>query len=300
MPLNLAQNPLSSLKIGESNVLKSIVGINQIYPNDTEITAAAFTDANIANTGGNTPYVVSGETGASFTLTGSLGATAPSGTQVISTSPTTYQIAIGDQSTTCSAIQRNSQIVITPQGNTVLDSGLSNTDTIIQAAGPVTQTSNIGLTISVSNTAYAVQNVGGVLKWVGGNGGVGAEWIVTVNFTQGSMLPPPNSALNPIYTISINAIGDPGSAVNGPLFAAVLVKTPADPTGSPGQAYTNSTTRGNAGSGVYSVRYRMQGSGSGQSQYVTFSAVATVWDPVYGYGCWQAVPSTVSSGNLFP
>ena len=300
MPINLFNNPLASIKLGANNILKGYIGNGQIFPNDAEITAAAFDNANIVNTGGNTPYSVSGEIGASFTLTGSSGATAPSGTQVISTSPTTYQIAIGDQSTTCDAAQRNPQVIITPQGNTTLATGLSNTDTIIQAAGPVTQTSNIGLTISVSNTAYAVQNVGGVLKWVGGNGGVGAEWIVTVNFTQGSMLPPPNSALNPIYTISINAIGDPGSAVNGPLFAAVLVKTPADPTGSPGQAYTNSTTRGNAGSGVYSVRYRMQGSGSGQSQYVTFSAVATVWDPVYGYGCWQAVPSTVSSGNLFP
>jgi len=69
MPLNLAQNPLSSLKIGESNVLKSIVGINQIYPNDAEITAAAFDNASIANTGGNTPYTVSGEIGASFSLT---------------------------------------------------------------------------------------------------------------------------------------------------------------------------------------------------------------------------------------
>ena len=301
MPINLFNNPLSSIKLGADDILKGYVGNGQIFPNDTQITAAAFTDANIANTGGNTPYVVSGETGASFTLTGSVGATAPSGTQVISTSPTTYQIAIGDQSTTCSALQRNSQVVITPQGNTVLDSGLSNTDTIIQYAGPVTQTNNIGLTISVSNTSYAVQNIGGVLYWVGGNGGVGAEWIVTVNFTQGSMLPPPNSALNPIVSLSINAIGDPGSAVNGPLFAAVQVITPANPSpGSPGQAYTNSTTTGNAGSGVYSVKYRMQGSGSGQSRWVNFSAVANVWAPSYGYGCWQAVPSTVSSGNLFP
>ena len=300
MPINLFNNPLSSIKLGADDILKGYIGNGQIFPNDTEITAAAFTDTYIANTGGNTPYVVSGETGASFTLTGSAGATAPSGTQVISSSPTTYQIAIGDQSETCDAIQRNSQVVITPQGNTVLASGVSNTDTIIQYAGPVTQTNNIGLTISVSNTSYAVQNIGGVLYWVGGNGGVGAEWIVTVNYTRGPMLPPPNNGLSPIYTLSINAIGDQGSAVNGPLFDAVQVITPADPTGAPGQAYTNSTTRGEAGSGIYSVKYRMQGSGSGQSRWVNFSVVANVWDPVYGFGCWQAVPSTVGSGNLFP
>ena len=294
MPINLSNDPLSSIKLGESNILKGYVGEGQLFPNNTEITAAAFTDANIANTGGNTPYVVSGEIGASFSLTGSAGATAPSGTQVISSSPSTYQIAIASNQG-CGAPQRNSQVLITPQGNTVLDSGLSNTDTIIQYAGPVTQTSNIGLTISVSNTAYAVQNVGGVLKWVGGNGGVGAEWIVTVNYTRGSMLAPPNSALSAIHTLSINANG-----VTNEVFNAVQVITPADPTGSPGQVNINSTTRGEAGSGVYSVKYRMQGNGGGASQWVNFSAVANVWDPVYGYGCWQAVPSTVSSGNLFP
>ena len=125
MPINLFNNPLASIKLGANDILKGYIGNSQIFPNDTEITAAAFTDANIANTGGNTPYVVSGEIGASFTLTGSTGATAPLGTQVISTSPTTYQIAIADQSTTCGAASRNSQVLITPQGNTVLASGLS-------------------------------------------------------------------------------------------------------------------------------------------------------------------------------
>jgi hypothetical protein len=178
MPLNLAQNPLSSLKIGESNVLKSIVGINQIYPNDTEITAAAFTDANIANTGGNTPYVVSGEIGASFSLTGSVGATAPSGTQVISTSPTTYQIAIGDQSTTCDAAQRNPQVIITPQGNTTLATGLSNTDTIVQAAGPTSvNNSGTAMTASIAGTGPTV-TIGGNLEW-----SAGTVFTITLNYT---------------------------------------------------------------------------------------------------------------------
>ena len=65
MPINLSNDPLSSIKLGESNILKGYVGEGQLFPNNTEITAAAFTDANIANTGGNTPYVVSGEIGAS-------------------------------------------------------------------------------------------------------------------------------------------------------------------------------------------------------------------------------------------
>ena len=166
MPINLFNNPLSSIKLGADNILKGYIGNTQIFPNDTEITAAAFTDASIANTGGNTPYVVSGEIGSSFTLTGSSGATAPSGTQVISASPSTYQIAIGNQSAVCGASARNPQVVIAPQGNTVLASGLSNTDTIAQAAGPTITNNNIGLTISSSNTSYQTQTVGGQIKMV--------------------------------------------------------------------------------------------------------------------------------------
>ena len=178
MPINLFNNPLASIKLGANDILKGYIGNSQIFPNDTEITAAAFTDANIANTGGNTPYVVSGEIGASFTLTGSTGATAPSGTQVISTSPTTYQIAIADQSTTCGALARNSQVLITPQGNTTLASGLSNTDTIVQAAGPaLVNNTGIAMTASITGSGPTV-TVGGVLYWA-----AGAYFDVTLNYT---------------------------------------------------------------------------------------------------------------------
>ena len=178
MPINLFNNPLASIKLGANDILKGYIGNSQIFPNDTEITAAAFTDANIANTGGNTPYVVSGEIGASFTLTGSTGATAPSGTQVISTSPTTYQIAIADQSTTCGALARNSQVLITPQGNTTLASGLSNTDTITQAAGPaLVNNTGIAMTASITGSGPTITD-GGVLKWA-----AGAYFDVTLNYT---------------------------------------------------------------------------------------------------------------------
>jgi len=184
MPINLFDSPLSSIKLGDSNILKGYIGNGQIFPNDTEITAAAFTNANIANTGGNTPYVVSGEIGASFTLTGSIGATAPSGTQVISASPSTYQIAIG-ANTGCNAASRNSQVVIAPQGNTVLAGGLSNTDTIIQAAGP-SSISNV-TTITMSSTASGPTiNVGGQLRWASG-AYVTVTFSVTTNYTLGSI-----------------------------------------------------------------------------------------------------------------
>ena len=135
MPINLFNNPLSSIRLGANNILKGYIGNSQIFPNDTEIAAAAFTNSNIANTGGNTSYVVTGDIGSSFTLTGSNGATAPSGTQVISSSPATYQIAIADQSTICGATARNSQIVIIPQGNTVLASAPTYNITVSNASG---------------------------------------------------------------------------------------------------------------------------------------------------------------------
>ena len=184
MPINLFNNPLASIKLGASDILKGYIGNGQIFPNDAEITAAAFDNANIANTGGNTPYVVSGEIGSSFTLTGSTGATAPSGTQVISTSPSTYQIAIG-ANTGCNAASRNSQVLITPQGNTILAGGLSSTDTIIQAAGP-SNVSNV-TTITMSSTGSGpTVNVGGQLKWAQG-ASLTVNFSVTTNYTLGSM-----------------------------------------------------------------------------------------------------------------
>lgn len=170
MPINLFDSPLSSIKLGANSLLKAYIGNGQIFPNDAEITAAAFTNANIANTGGNTPYVVSGEIGASFTLTGSVGATAPSGTQVISASPSTYQIAIGDQSTTCGSSARNSQVLITPQGNTTLAGGLSNTDTIIQAIGPADVNVTGGHTIAVASVITRnTVTIGGQVNWSTGS-----------------------------------------------------------------------------------------------------------------------------------
>lgn len=180
MPINLFNNPLASIKLGASDILKGYIGNGQIFPNNTEITAAAFTNSNIANTGGNTPYVVSGEIGSSFTLTGSTGATAPSGTQVISTSPSTYQIAIG-ANTGCNAASRNSQVLITPQGNTILASGLSSTDTIIQAAGPSSVNNVTTITMSSTGSGPTV-NVGGQLRWASGATLV-VTFSVTTNYT---------------------------------------------------------------------------------------------------------------------
>ena len=179
----------------------------------------------------------------------------------------------------------------------MLASGLSNTDTIIQYAGPVTQTSNIGLTISVSNISYATQNVGGVLYWLGnaGSNTPSATWIVTVNLTQGPNMPPPNSSVNPVRAMNINATTSAGNNFTVP-------RKWSPPSGSApvqGSSNINTTYMPNVGSGVYQVEYRMNG--PQLAQYVYFSVDTLVYEQAsYGYGCWVTSPSTANSGNLFP
>ena len=181
MPTNLGNAPLDGLKIGQTAVSKSYIGIDQIFPNATEITAAAFDNANVTNTAQNTNYSVAGEIGSSFTLTGATGATGPGGTQILSASPTTYSIAIGGNDS-CGDQARTPQITIAPQGNSFLAGGLSNVDTISQAAGPAyVSNSGVGISISASNVIYNVVNQGGNLYWA-----YGSAWDISVNYSFGS------------------------------------------------------------------------------------------------------------------
>ena len=284
MPINLFNNPLSSIKLGADDILKGYIGNGQIFPNNTEITAAAFTDANIANTGGNTPYIVSGEIGASFSLTGSAGATAPSGTQVISSSPSTYQIAIADQSTTCGAALRYPQVVITPQGNTVLASGLSNTDTITQAAGPPTIANNIGLTITATNISYSTITVGGQVRWA-----AGAQWSINVAYTVGAG---GNSGISRMTINGPNAQMSSGGNPNG----VGWTNTNSGTQPSNGSYWNNPDNLGGSlGSGGYNNGFTLT-----QALYpqglaaVSFSAV------VSNSGCNVASPSSVGTGAIYP
>lgn len=182
MPTNIGDAPLTGLQIGQAAVSKGYVGIDQIFPNEVEITAAAFDNASITNAAQNTDYTVSGEIGATFTLVGGNGATGPAGTQVLSTSPTTYPIAISDNSG-CGVSGRSPQIIINPQGSTVLASGLSNTDTISQAGGTANQANTWSWTTSVTNTVYNTITIGGQLRWSNG-----AKWSVSHTLNSGTNL----------------------------------------------------------------------------------------------------------------
>ena len=292
MPINLFNNPLSSIKLGASDILKGYIGNGQIFPNDTEITAAAFTNASIANTGGNTPYVVSGEIGASFTLTGSAGATAPSGTQVISASPSTYQIAIGDQSTTCGAALRYPQVLITPQGNTVLAGGLNNTDTIIQAAGPATVANNVGLTISATNVLRYTVNVGGQLYWASGS-----QWRIDVGYTVGAG---GNTGISRL-TVGTSFSATVSTGINPSGVGWTNTIPNQTPVGgvyySPATSgyWDNPDTSGNnLGTGSYNSSQFSVPSGTSPMATVSFSVSLT------NAGCNVASPSSATTGLLYP
>jgi hypothetical protein len=292
MPINLFNNPLSSIKLGADDILKGYIGNGQVFPNSAEITAAAFDNASIANTGGNTPYTVSGDVGSSFTLTGSSGAVAPSGTQVISTSPTTYQIAIGDQSTACGSALRYPQVSIGTIGNTVLASGLSNTDTITQAAGPVNANNNNALTISAVNTVYNTQTVGGQLRW-----DTGARWTVTIQYTVGIQ-----NAIQNISTRFPNPVSPNQFAVYSTISNSPYTGSTTYTSGSGGSGYnigynfgsSNGVDYVNPPSGTYTSDISIGGN-VGSQPYVNFNCIL-----IPASGCYTHNVLSVSTGNLYP
>lgn len=113
------------------------------------ITSLGFVNSNIVNTGGVESFSVSGTPGATYTLAGSVGATAPAGTHTIDGSGTAaHNITISAQGT--GDPLRFPRVDVATAGSTVfLPSNLQAFDTIEQAAGAA-QTYNYSLTPSAS------------------------------------------------------------------------------------------------------------------------------------------------------
>lgn len=113
------------------------------------ITSLGFVNSNVVNTGGIESFSVFGTPGATYTLTGSIGATAPAGTHTIDGSGTaTHNITISAQGT--GDPLRFPRVDVATAGSTVfLPSNLQAFDTIEQAAGAA-QTYNYSLTPSAS------------------------------------------------------------------------------------------------------------------------------------------------------
>ena len=286
MPTNIGNAPLDGLKIGQAAIPKAYVGINQIFPNTTEITAAAFDNASVTNAAQNTDYTVAGAIGSSFTLTGSSGATGPVGTQVLSSTPTTYPIAISDNSP-CGNSARTPQIIIAPVGATTLAGGLSNTDTISQAAGQSVVAHTISTGISVTNTVYNTINVGGTLNWT-----TGAKW--TVSYTINSISPALPAAN--IYALSLRGLNASGSWQ----WTVTNISNPGGITGSAGTGFSNvnfSSITSNLPTGTYSYDVEMINTNS----YVSFEFFLDSQNCVnVNSAGTNASVILANSGNIYP
>ena len=198
MPINISKDALSAIKIGESDLVKAIVGINEIFPNDTQLTGFVFVSgATVPQAGANRTLTVSGDIGSSFTLTGTTGATGPSGTQTLAASPTNYTIPISANSV-CGAGTRIPIITIAAQGNTVYGAtfprnpvGSPNypdpilTTNVNQVAGPQIVSNVTTITMSSTGSGPTV-NIGGQLRWAQG-ASLTVNFSVTTNYTLGSM-----------------------------------------------------------------------------------------------------------------
>ena len=286
MPTNIGNAPLDGLKIGQAAIPKAYVGIDQIFPNTTEITAAAFDNASVTNAAQNTDYTVAGAIGSSFTLTGSSGATGPVGTQVLSSTPTTYPIAISDNSP-CGNSARTPQIIIAPVGATTLAGGLSNTDTISQAAGQSVVAHTISTGISVTNTVYNTINVGGTLNWT-----TGAKW--TVSYTINSISPALPAAN--IYALSLRGLNASGSWQ----WTVTNISNPGGITGSAGTGFSNvnfSSITSNLPTGTYSYDVEMINTNS----YVSFEFFLDSQNCVNVNSAGTDASLTLAnSGNIYP
>jgi hypothetical protein len=138
MPVYKGSTEVTSgnLHKGSTEIENGYKASDSFFVNELDITAIGFSNSNIGSSGGNTNFVVTGSNNATYTLSGSGGATAPVGTHTISGSSDTQVISIGSNLTNC-APSRTPSVSVTPTGVSVFNpSNLPSSDTILQAASP--------------------------------------------------------------------------------------------------------------------------------------------------------------------
>ena len=138
MPIYKGSTEVTSgnLYKGSTKIENGYKATDSFYVNELAITGLAFSSSSIGSSGGNTNFVVTGANNATYTLSGSGGATAPGGTHTISGSSDTQVISIGSNLGNC-APSRTPSVSVTPTGASIFSpSNLPNSDTISQAASP--------------------------------------------------------------------------------------------------------------------------------------------------------------------
>jgi len=121
MPSNIQHENISDAKLGIETISKGYIGHNEVYPNTREIQSAAYTSTStLASGGGTRTFRVTGETGATYNLTGS-----GSGSYTLNSSPYDHSISIG-ANTSCGGSARTISTTLVPTGSTVLQGGGSS------------------------------------------------------------------------------------------------------------------------------------------------------------------------------
>ena len=182
MPINLAENPLSAIKVGSQDLIATYLGTNQIFPNSTSITSwTGITAASYNNSSHSEATSITGPAGATFNLIGSSGAVGQNGLtkSVDGAESFSWSISANDS---CDAASRTPSLTLQATGSTILalSGGASNPDTATQAAGPVTVDAYVPMTASatVQNPGNYVV-VGGQRQWLPGT-------IVNCSMTSGT------------------------------------------------------------------------------------------------------------------
>jgi len=267
MPSNIENANISALKLGTATVTKGYIGHEEVYPNTKEVTGAVFTDTStLANSGGTRTYRVTGDAGSQYTLAGSNGAASP-GAQTLSTSPTDYSVSVSGN-TGCGASSRTPTMTITPTGSTALASGVSNTSSFTQSAGPSLIQYSATHSISITTNQYPTVSVNGVLHYA-----AGTVWTITGTVNG-------NGYLTEFYAWCSGAFGSANQNV-GRVFTGGGGRSSV---GTSGGLYITPTTWANT--------YDTSGSGT-WTQTVTLSTGSLAYFTVRP----QASPPSVSSGG---
>lgn len=173
MPSNIEHENISAIKLGIVDMTKGYIGHNEVYPNSREIQSAAFTSTStLSRSGGTRLFRVTGETGATYDLSGS----AP-GSYILSTSPYDHSIPVGSN-TSCDAPARTITATLTPTGSTTLQGGGSSfSSSFTQQAGYTSGTTSLTGSMVATNTNRVTTTVGSNLYWA-----AGSTWDVTWSY----------------------------------------------------------------------------------------------------------------------
>jgi len=121
MPSNIQHENISDAKLGIETISKGYIGHNEVYPNTREIQSAAYTSTStLGSVGGTRTFRVTGETGATYNLTGY-----GSGSYTLNSSPYDHSISIGSNAS-CGGSSRTISTTLSPTGSTVLQGGGSS------------------------------------------------------------------------------------------------------------------------------------------------------------------------------